>query len=139
MTATEIIQFKEKIEKETLDKITEKITITDSYFYAELFVINEKPSVENPFNESIKVIVMINLFNSKDFNNEHMTTDKEIKYVKAKQIKSELVLNKSKLSSNEDIMIIVYEEIAKQIAADLFQSNAENIRRFSKSRTKTYI
>ena len=125
MTPEEANDYRKKIEKETMDKFIEKITVQDSYFYAEM-VIYENTDMMDPFNEKLNIIIKMNLYNSKEFQMP-MVENIPRKILKGKQIVSEFQINKERLSSKEDAMMIVYDEIGKQIAQDLFQANAANI------------
>jgi hypothetical protein len=127
MTPQEIQDFKDKIEKETLENVIRKVTVTDSYFYAEMIIMKHR-DVMNPFDgDKIKVIIRFNLFNSKDFVNTNMVNDRP-KYLKAKEIRTEMIMESEDLiKSKEDAMMLIYEEVAKEIAKDLFQQNAREI------------
>jgi hypothetical protein len=91
-------------------------------------IIMKHRDVMNPFDrDKIKVVIKFNLFNSKDFVNTNIINDRP-KYLKAKEIRTELILESEDLiKSKEDAMMLVYEEVAKEIAKDLFQQNAKEI------------
>jgi len=136
MTPEEANDYRKKIEKETMDKFIEKITVQDSYFYAEM-VIYENTDMMDPFNEKLNIIIKMNLYNSKEFQMP-MVENIPRKILKGKQIVSEFQINKERLSSKEDTMMIVYDIAGKEIAASLFQQNAANINIFT-NKLKTYI
>jgi len=139
MTPEEVDDFRKKVEKETMDKFIEKITVQDSYFYAEI-VIYENIDAMDPFNEKLNIIIKMNLHNSKEFQMPMMENSPR-KILQGKQIVSKFQINKERLSSKEDTMMVIYDEVGKEIAKDLFQANATNIHQtISKIKAeRTYI
>jgi hypothetical protein len=128
MTPIQIDEFRKKVEKETFEKIVDKIEVNDSYFYASMMIYELPLSMENPFSQNkFGVVIRLNLFNSKDFEHPNQISDKPIKHLKGKEIKVKLEIDKEKLASKEDAMMIIYDEVGKEIAKDLFQANAANI------------
>lgn len=125
MTPQEIDNFRKKVEKETMDKFIEKITVNDSYFYAEM-MIYDNADISDPFNQKLGIVIKLNLHNSKEFQTPMMENSPR-KILKGKQITSKFQIEKERLSSKEDAMMIIYDEVGKQITMDLFQANAANI------------
>jgi len=115
----------ENTREETITSVLKTIKINDSYFYAKM-VIMEMSLIEDPFGNNVKVIMEINLVKSEDFNNENIVISNKVAY--PKKIRSELVLEKELVNQKEDLMMIVYDEVSKEIAKDLFQSNARDIK-----------
>jgi hypothetical protein len=139
MTPQEIQDFKDKIEKETLEKVIRKVTVTDSYFYAEMIITKHADPMDPFSGDKVNVSIKFNLFNSKDFINPNMVNDRP-RHIKAKEIRTDFILESDDLiKSKEDAMMLVYEEIAKEIAKDLFQQNAKNIQMNITERKKKYI
>lgn len=125
----ELEELREKIEKETIQKIVKLIEINDSYLYAKM-VIYEPLGETNIFRNKLSVKIEINLYNSQDFSQDFsqdciVNQNKEVK--KAKIIKSTLEIDKDLVNQKEDLMMLVYDEVSKEIAKDLFQSNTNNI------------
>ena len=125
MTPEEVDNFRKKVEKETMNKFIEKITVNDSYFYAEMMAY-ENTDVSDPFNQKLGIVIKMNLYNSKEFQMPMMENSPR-KILKGKEIISKFQIDKERLSSKEDAMMIIYDEVGKQIAQALFQANAANI------------
>lgn len=119
----------EAVKKEVFEDIVAKISIDDSYFYAELLIQKQH---DDPYTEYFKITILINLFNSKDFKDVNQISRKMI--CKAKKIRTEVKIpSLDVIKSKEDIMMLVYEQISKQIVMDLFQSNGSAINVISKT------
>ena len=93
----EIDEFKTKVQKETIDNIINRIEINDSYFYTKILVENA-PIMDNPFGDKVKVYIKINLFDSKEFENENVINSNR-KHLKANGIVSEIIIDKVFLSN----------------------------------------
>jgi len=135
MTPEEVDNFRKKIERETINKFIEKITVQDSFFYAEM-IIYENSDMMDPFNEKLNIIIKMNLHNSKEFQMPMMENSPR-KILQGRQITSEFQINKERLSSKEDAMMVIYDEVGKEIAKDLFQANAANIYQTTQTIQKT--
>ena len=120
----ELRELESKIREETIESVLKTIEINDSYFYAKM-VIMEAPLMDDPFQQKVKAIITINLCNSKEFQNENIVNDKRV--IKPKVIKSTITFDKNLVNQKEDLMMLIYEEVSKEIAKDLFQENARNI------------
>jgi len=124
MSPQEIDEFKKDIEKETLSQVIKKMSVNDSFFYAEMVVVRYFDPMDPFTGDKIKVIIKINLFNSEDFVKPNIINDRP-KCLKAREIRSEIILESEDLiKSKEDAIMLVYEEVGKEIAKDLFQKNA---------------
>lgn len=123
----ELKEMEEQIKSETINDVIKRISISDSYFYAEMAIMKYFDTMD-PFNgEKIKCIIKMNLFNSKNFINTNISNERP-KVQTAKEIRVEVILESEDLIRNkEDIMMLIYEETGKQIAQDLFQANAREI------------
>jgi hypothetical protein len=138
MTPIEIDEFKTKIQKETIDTIVKKIEVQDSYFYAQM-IVSKNVDAMDPFGSKLNVIIKMNLFNSKSFELPNLINTRP-KVLKAKEIVSRFQIDSEKLIQNkEDAIILVYEEVGKQIAMQLFQENARNIHMTVHDTQRTYI
>mgnify|MGYP007066212972 CR=1 FL=1 len=137
MTPEEVDNFRKKVEKETMDKFIEKITVNDSFFYAEM-LIYVNADVSDPFNQKLGIVIKMNLHNSKEFQMPMMENTPR-KMLKGKEIISKFQIDKERLSSKEDAMMVIYDEVAKQIAQDLFQMNAANIYHTIQGTRRNYI
>ena len=120
MTPEEVDNFRKKVEKETMDKFIEKITVNDSFFYAEM-LIYDNVDISDPFNRKLGIVIKMNLHNSKEFQMPMMENTPR-KTLKGKEIISKFQIDKERLSSKEDAMMVIYDEVGKQIAQDLFQT-----------------
>ena len=107
------------------DSVIKTIKISDSYLYAKMN-ISKASIMEDPFSKKVVVNLEINLVNSNEFSTSNMVNSHRM--VQAKVIKSKLILDSYDLiKSDADAMMLVYDEVAKEIAKDLFQANAGNI------------
>jgi len=123
MNPEEVDNFRKKVEKETMDGFIDKISVNDSFFYAEM-IIYEGTEIDDIFNQKVNIIIKMNLFNSDEFEIPNKI-NKLQKILHGKKIESKLKIDKEKLQSSEDVMMIIYDEVGKEIAKDLFQSNAK--------------
>jgi hypothetical protein len=127
MMPQEIDKFKKDLEKETINKIIKKISVNDSYFYAEMIVMRDFDPMDLFIGDKIKIIIKMNLFNSKDFVMPNLINHRP-KYLEAREIISEIIINSEDLiRCKEDAIMLIYEEVGKEIAKDLFQKNASEI------------
>jgi len=139
MTPQEIQDFKDKIEKETLDTVIKKISVTDSYFYAEMVIMKHFDAMDPFGGEKIVCKIRINLYNSKDFVKTNIVNDRP-RVLKAREITSEIILESMDLiGSQEDAMMLIYDEVGKEIAKDLFQQNAREINMTIQDTKREYI
>jgi len=140
MNPEEVDNFRKKVEKETMDGFIDKISVNDSFFYAEM-IIYEGTEIDDIFNQKVNIIIKMNLFNSDEFEIPNKI-NKLQKILHGKKIESKLKIDKEKLQSSEDVMMIIYDEVGKEIAKDLFQSNAKNINKTNyniKENNRRYI
>jgi len=122
----EVRELEKKIRAETIDSVLSTISINDSYFYAKMAIMKMSPA-EDPFGSKVKAITEISLANSAEFQTEKMTNDRRV--VQTKKIRTSIIMDADVALNNqkEDLMMLVYEEVSKEIAKDLFQANAKNI------------
>jgi len=135
----EIKEFEENIRKETINNIIKSIKINDSYFYAEMVIMRHFDAMDPFGGEKIVCNIRINLYNSKEFVKTNIINDRP-KALRAREIKSKLILDSIDLIKNkEDAMMLIYEEVGKEIAKDLFQQNAREINMTIQNTSKRYI
>jgi len=126
MNTIEMDEFKSKIQKETIDNILKTLKVSDSYFYAEM-VIMKASMIEDPFQNKIKVIIRMNLYNSQEFQQDNIINDNK-KYLTGRDIHTEILMDSYDLiEKKEDAMLLIYKEVGAQIAADLFQKNGKEV------------
>jgi len=137
MELEKLEEIRATIEKETIKNVIKTISVEDSYLYAKM-LITKCSMVADPFQNKIKAIIIINLFNSREFSNDRMSNSKRT--LEPKTIRSEIALDDmSLIEQKEDVMLLIYEEVAKEIAADLFRENAENIIMQTKEYNRIFI
>jgi len=126
MNPQEIEDFKNKIEKDTIDNIVSKIEVNDSYFYATLVVTKSQDMVNIFEGPKVHVIIKMILHRSEHFSKPNVSNGIKI-LSKGKEIVSRFEIEESRLKDDTDAILFVYEEVGKQIAADLFQANAHEL------------
>lgn len=123
--AKKLNEYKEKVQEETRQELLKTIKISDSYLYAKIAIFKSSQAID-PFVDKVEVRLSINLYNSSEFSKQYM--ENSPRRAIAKVINSVLILDSYKLiSQKEDAMMLVYDEVAKEIAKDLFSANANNI------------
>jgi len=129
-------KIKEDISKQIKDSIIEEIEVNDSFFYAKMSIA--KGMDVSSFSEKLRATIKIKLFNSKEFEYPNRINERP-KMLEAKEIVTTVEVDEFQIRNKEDMMMIVYEEIGKQLAADLFQANASNVHMVANSLGRTYI
>ena len=137
MNPQEVQDFKERIEKETIDNIIKSIEVNDSFFYAKMVVMRESMA-NDPFGHKIKAIIRINLYNSEEFERPNITNNNR-KLLKGKEIRTEVTLDVNELDSKAEAMRLIYKTVASEITENLFMRNAENIEMAVNNMQRKYI
>jgi len=129
MTPIEIDEFKQKIQKETIDSIVKTIKIDDGYFSGKL-IVQKTSLAEDPFKDSYSALYELRLVPLKFIEDTMVSKGMEKMFTQEPRIiKGSFTLGRKffEKEQKEDLMMRLYDILGKEIAKDLFMRNANDI------------